>query len=61
MTLLIVQHKVRDYAAWRLADNAHEPSRPRAGIKNGRAYRRAEVPNDVVLIFDVADATKPRP
>lgn len=60
MALLIVQHKVRDYAAWRPGFDAHEASRLGAGITNGRVYRKADDPNDVVILFDVADAAKAR-
>lgn len=60
MASLIVQHKVRDYAMWRPAFDNHEPSRSGAGITNGRVYRKAEDPNDLVLLFDVADAAKAR-
>jgi hypothetical protein len=60
MALLIVQHKVRDYAAWRPAFDAHETSRAGAGITNGRLYRKADDPNDVVILFDVADPAKAR-
>jgi hypothetical protein len=60
MALLVVQHKVHDYAAWRSAFDAHESSRTGASITNGRVYRRAEDPNDLVLLFDVADVAKAR-
>ena len=60
MAKLVVQHKVRDYAAWRPVFDAHETSRRGAGITNGRVYRRAEDPNDLVLLFDVADVAKAR-
>lgn len=60
MPLLIVQHKVRDYAAWRPSYDAHEASRNGASITNGRVYRRAEDLNDLVIIFDVADVAKAR-
>lgn len=60
MASLLVQHKVRDYAAWRPAFDAHEPARAGAGITNGRVYRKAEDPNDLVLLFDVADVAKAR-
>lgn len=60
MALFIIQHKVRDYAAWRPAYDAHESSRAGASITNGRVYRRAEDPNDLVLVFDVADVAKAR-
>jgi hypothetical protein len=57
---LTVQHQVRDYAALRPGFDAHEPSRVGAGITNGRVYRKAEDPNDLVLLFDVADVAKAR-
>jgi hypothetical protein len=60
MALLIVQHKVRDYAQWRPAFDAHESARTAASVTNGRVYRRAEDPNDLVLLFDVADLAKAR-
>lgn len=60
MATLMVQHKVRDYAVWRPGFDAHEPSRVGAGITNGRVYRKAEDPNDLVLLFDVADVAKAR-
>jgi hypothetical protein len=38
MALMVIHHKVRDYAAWRPAYDAHEPSRAGAGITKGRVY-----------------------
>jgi hypothetical protein len=52
--------KVKDYAAWRTAYDGHEKSRLTAGITNGRVFRRAEDPNDVVILQDVADVPKAR-
>ena len=60
MALMIMQSKVRDYAAWRPAYDAHESSRTEAGITNGRVYGKPEDPNDLVLLFDVADVAKAR-
>ncbi len=60
MALMIIQHKVRDYAVWRPAYDAHEPSRVGAGITNGRVYRKADDPNDLVILFNVADVAKAR-
>ena len=51
---------MRDYVAWRPGYDAHEPSRTGAGVTNGRVYRKAEDPNDLVLLFDVADVAKAR-
>ena len=55
MGVMIVHHSVRDYAAWRPAYDAHEAARAAAGLTNGRVYRSAEDPNDILLLFDMAD------
>ena len=60
MTQMIIHHKVRDYAAWRPAYDEHEKSRAAAGITNGRVFQRAEDPNDLVIILDVADGERAR-
>jgi hypothetical protein len=55
-----VHFKVKDYAAWRTSYDGREKSRLSAGITNGRVFRRAEDPNDVVILQDVADVAKAR-
>ena len=57
---LSIHHKVKDYAEWRKAYDAHEKSRVSAGITNGRVFRSAEDPNDVLILQDVADLAKAR-
>jgi hypothetical protein len=57
---LTIHHKVKDYTAWRAGYDGQEKSRLSAGITNGRVFRRAEDPNDVVVLQDVADVTKAR-
>jgi hypothetical protein len=57
---LTIHHKVKDYATWRTGYDANEKSRQSAGITNGRVFRSAEDPNDVVVLQDVADVTKAR-
>src|SRR5437660_10922018 len=57
---LTVHFKVKDYAAWRTGYDGRENSRLSAGITNGRVFRRAEDPNDVVVLQDVADMAKAR-
>jgi hypothetical protein len=52
--------KVKDYAAWRTDYDGREKSRLSAGITNGRVFRRAEDPNDLVVLQDVADVPKAR-
>jgi hypothetical protein len=55
MGAMIVRHSVRDYAAWRPVYDAHEAARTAAGLTNGRVFRSAEDPNDILLLFDTAD------
>jgi hypothetical protein len=57
---LTVHIKVKDYAKWRSAYDVHEKNRLFAGITNGRVFRNAEDPNDVVILQDVADVAKAR-
>jgi len=57
---LTIHHKVKDYATWRAGYDAHEKSRLSAGITNGRVFRSAEDPNDVMVLQDVADVAKAR-
>ena len=52
---LTIHHKVKDYAEWRIVYDGHEKSRVLAGITNGRVFRSAEDPNDLVILQDVAD------
>jgi hypothetical protein len=60
MATLFVQHKVRTYAGWRPAFDAHKSSQAGAGLTNGRVYCKAEDPNEVVILFDVSDMAKAR-
>ena len=53
-----IHFKVKDYAAWRAGYDGHEKNRVSAGITNGRVFRSAEDPNDVVILQDVADVAK---
>jgi hypothetical protein len=57
---LTVHLKVKDYATWRASYDGRENGRHAAGITNGRVFRSAEDPNDVVILQDVADVAKAR-
>ena len=57
---LTIHHKVTDYTTWRKGYDAHEQNRRTAGITNGRVFRSAEDPNDVVVLQDVTDVAKAR-
>ena len=60
MPVMVIQHKIRDYDAWRPVYDAHQASRTGAGVTNGRVYRKAEDPNDILVVHDVADVAKAR-
>jgi hypothetical protein len=53
---LTIHIKVKDYATWRTGYDGREKSRLSAGITNGRVFRNAQDPNDVVILQDVARA-----
>ena len=55
---LTVHLKVKDYGTWRAGYDGREQNRRSAGITNGRVFRSAEDPNDVVILQDVADKAK---
>jgi hypothetical protein len=58
--ILTVHFKVKDFNAWRTSYNGHEKDRASAGITNGKVFRSADDSNDVVILADVADASKAR-
>jgi len=49
--LLIVQHKVLDYDAWKPVFDDHESVRARYGGQGHTIYRSADDPNDLTLLF----------
>jgi hypothetical protein len=57
---MTVHFKVKDFNAWRTSYNGHEKERTSAGITNGRVFRSADDPNDVLILQDVADVSKAR-
>jgi hypothetical protein len=57
---LTIHLKVKDYATWRTGYDGGEKNRLSAGITNGRVFRNAQDPNDVVILQDVADVAKAR-
>jgi hypothetical protein len=57
---LTVHFKVKDFNAWRTGYNENEKGRVSAGITNGRVFRSADDPNEVVVLQDVADVAKAR-
>jgi len=48
--IIIVQHKVRDYDAWKPAFDEHEDVRRRHGATGHEVYRSADDPNEVTVV-----------
>jgi hypothetical protein len=46
MALVIVRHKVKDFAAWKNAFDAHASARGTAGLSNTRLYRSVDDPRE---------------
>lgn len=42
MALVIVRHKVAEFATWKRAFDGHAPARAEAGFSNVRVYRSAD-------------------
>jgi hypothetical protein len=57
---LTMHFKVKDFNAWRTSYQANDKGRASAGITNGRVFRSADDPNEVVVLQDVADVAKAR-
>jgi hypothetical protein len=55
---LTVHFKVKDYNAWRTGYDGRENARVFAGITNGKVFRSANDPNEVMVLQDVADVSK---
>jgi hypothetical protein len=55
MASMIVRHTVRDYREWRPVFDAHEGARQAAGLTNAKVYCSTDDPNDLLLMFEIAD------
>ncbi len=58
MALVIVRHKVQDFARWKSAFEAHVPARATAGLSNAGLYRSVDDSSEVVILLDTADIGK---
>ena len=60
MPALFIHHKVADYAAWKPHFDAHALTRRANGCEGGRVFRRANDPNDVVVLLEWDDLERAR-
>jgi hypothetical protein len=58
MALVIVRHKVAEFATWKRAFDGHAPARGEVGFSNVRVYRSADDSSDVVVLLDTDDIGK---
>lgn len=58
MPNLIVRVTVRDFDNWRRVYEANLPARQMAGLKELNLWRNADSPDEVVLLFEIADMAK---
>lgn len=56
MVTVIIQHEVKDFAAWKKVFDADEPNRSHAGFKTIGLYTSVKNPNDVTVILEAPDA-----
>jgi hypothetical protein len=56
MGLLIVRHKVKDFAAWKKVFDAHATAQKAAGLTKPRVFRSTDDRNETVVLFDMKDA-----
>ena len=60
MPLVVVRHKVKDYATWKKAFEGHAGAQTAAGLTNPRVYRSADDHNEAVILFDAKDIASAR-
>ncbi|MBK7871635.1 MAG: hypothetical protein IPJ74_13650 [Saprospiraceae bacterium] len=56
MVIVMVQHEVKDFAAWKVIFDADEPNRAKEGVKLAGLYTALENPNDVTMVFEAPHA-----
>jgi hypothetical protein len=52
---MLVRHKVRSFAEWKLSYDADLPNRIEAGLSARYLLRGAYDPNEIVILFDAPD------
>ena len=57
-SLLIIHHKVADYAKWRAGFDAHKSMQEASALTNAHVYQSVSNPNEVTVTFDVGDLDK---
>jgi len=58
--MMIIHHRVADYAKWRVVYDADQGNRTAAGLANCHVHRSMDNANDVVIGCSMADVAKAR-
>ena len=56
--LMVIHHKVADYAKWRPIFDGDKANQEAAGLTSPHDYQSVGNPNDITITFDMADAAK---
>ena len=58
MSFAVVHNAVRDFAEWKSVFDANESRRTAVGLTNGRVFQSDDDPNEVTILYDVADIAR---
>jgi hypothetical protein len=58
MVHVLIRHKVQDFDKWKPAYDAHQQARAAAGLQDLHLWHNIDEPNEIVLLFEVADVEK---
>jgi heme-degrading monooxygenase HmoA len=52
MPYMLIRHKVKDYAKWKPVYDEHAANRKVAGSKGARLFRKANDPDELIILFE---------
>jgi hypothetical protein len=55
MVHVLVRHKVEDFGKWKPIYDGHQEARAAAGLQELHLWHNIDDPNDIFLLFEVAD------
>jgi hypothetical protein len=55
---MLIRHKVKDFAVWKRAYDAHLSKRIEAGITEKNLFRSESDPNEVIMLAEVKDVVR---
>ncbi len=58
MGMLVIHHRVKDFAAWKPIYDRHASTRKAAGLTKDHVLQSVDDPNDVTIIMDFADLAR---